>query len=88
MINVKEAVEIGLRFADEFLGQAKLVEPRLEEVELEEFGDRTYWHVTVSFVREPSKLKEVLEPAAREYKVVSIDARTGQVHSMKIRQPV
>jgi hypothetical protein len=84
MISVKEAVEIALRFADEVLGQAKLIDPRLEEVELEEGPT---WRVTVSFVREPAKLTEVLAPPGREYKVLTVDAESGEVHSMKIRQP-
>lgn len=86
MINVKQAVEIALQFAGEVLGEAKLMDPRLEEVELEE---GTTWHVTVSFVRETSPLMQALGASpTREYKVVTIDAQTGEVHSMKIRQPV
>jgi hypothetical protein len=84
MITVKEAVEIGLRFADEVLGPAKLTDPRIEEIEL---AEDAVWRVTVSFVREPSKLTEVLAPPGREYKVLTIDAETGEVYSMKIRQP-
>ena len=86
MISVKEAVEIALRFADEVLAQDKLLDPRLEEIELSEGGD--FWHVTVSFVRAPSKLVEMLEANVREYKVFTIDSDSGQVQSMKIRQPV
>jgi hypothetical protein len=88
MISVKEAVEIALRFADDLLGQDKLTDPRLEEVELGDVGDRPYWYVTVSFLREPSKLKELVEPRVREYRVLSVHAVTGEVQAMKIRQRV
>ena len=85
MTNVREAVGIAFRFADEVLAQQKLVEPRLEEVEASQDGE--LWHVTISFVREPAKLAEMLEPMIREYKVVTVRAQDGQVQSMKIRQP-
>lgn len=86
MINVKEAVEIALRFADEVLGRDKLMDPRLEEVEFSANGQE--WLVTLSFIREPSKLGEMLEPMAREYKVLAVGSESGEVQSMKIRQPV
>ena len=86
MINVKEAVEIAFRFADEVLSQEKLIDPRLEEVEAPGAGE--CWYVTVSFLRQTAGFGEMLEPTGREYKVLTIRSEDGQVESMKIRQPL
>ena len=97
-INVKDAVRIAVEYVRELYAPEELIELRLEEVELSESGK--YWLVTLGFSRpELKKQQHPMEPAAgsvlgllrrqeleREYKVVKINAKTGDVQSMKIRQ--
>lgn len=59
---------------------------RLEEVEQSEDGST--WLITLGY--EPKTVREVLQaglPLKTEYKVFTIDAFTGKVRSMKIRNP-
>lgn len=68
----------------------------LEEVELSE--DKRFWFVTLGFERPVAQRKNALSellpaPALppdykyeREYKIFKIDAETGEVQSMKIRE--
>jgi hypothetical protein len=64
-------------------------ELRLEEAELSE--DKQYWLITLSFIRPVDKTSNPLADLIatknyeREYKVFKIDAITGEVQSMKIR---
>ncbi|HAT15451.1 MAG TPA: hypothetical protein DCS91_19420 [Microcoleaceae bacterium UBA11344] len=63
---------------------------RLEEAELSE--DKKYWFITLGFTRPGDKNKNPLGdlignlPDEREYKVFKIDAQSGEVQSMKIRE--
>jgi hypothetical protein len=54
---------------------------RLEEVELS--GDRSQWFVTLgySICEDGLGIRSV-----REYKIFTVDATTGEVQSMKIRE--
>ena len=97
-INVKEAVRIAFEYVRELYAPEQLIDLRLEEVELSDSGK--YWFVTIGFSRpELKKQQREVEPAAgsvlsllrpqtldREYKVVTINAKSGDVQSMKIRQ--
>jgi len=83
-MDVKQAVSIATRFVDEVLSEQKLIDARLEEVELSD--DQKLWYVTVSFLREPKGVAEALRPT-REYKTVTIQSADGKVQSMKIREP-
>ncbi|MBO3463984.1 hypothetical protein [Aetokthonos hydrillicola] len=64
----------------------------LEEVELSE--NKKLWYVTLGFSRpavknERTLIPDVISLAARnerEYKVFTVDAETGEVKSMKIRE--
>lgn len=64
----------------------------LEEVELSE--NRRFWYVTLGFSRPKSRTERSLIPESislgikyeREYKTFTIDADTGEVQSMKIRE--
>jgi hypothetical protein len=64
----------------------------LEEVELSE--DKKIWYVTLGFSRPVAKTERSLIPEAislatkyeREYKLFTVDAETGEVKSMKIRE--
>ncbi|MDB9323982.1 hypothetical protein PN483_18795 [Nodularia spumigena CS-591/04] len=64
----------------------------LEEVELSE--NKQYWYVTLGFSRPVAKSERTLIPdvisvatkTEREYKIFTVDAETGEVKSMKIRE--
>lgn len=59
---------------------------RLEEVEQSEDGGT--WFITLGY--EPKTVREILQagrPLKTEYKIFAIDATTGKVRSMKIRNP-
>ena len=64
----------------------------LEEVELSE--NKMLWYVTLGFNRPVTKTERSLIPEAislntkydREYKIFAVDAETGEVKSMKIRE--
>lgn len=64
----------------------------LEEVELSE--NKKFWYVTLGFSRPVAKNEKSLIPDAislvtkteREYKMFIVDAETGEVKSMKIRE--
>ena len=63
---------------------------RLEEAELSE--DKKHWFITLGFIRPVDKTSNPLANFMetpnyeREYKVFKIDATTGEVQSMKIRE--
>ena len=63
---------------------------RLEEVELSD--DKKYWFITLGFSRPVDKSKNPLADLVavssyeRVYKVFKINAETGEVQSMKIRE--
>lgn len=88
MIDVKQAVEAAANYVGDLFAGEKILDVRLEEVELSEGDD--FWNVTLSFLREPKAASEFskLVPARmqREYKMFVIRSLDGQVKSMKIRQ--
>ncbi|WP_107671432.1 hypothetical protein [Cyanothece sp. BG0011] len=64
---------------------------RLEEIELS--SDKKSWLITLGFLFDPpidqqKNLPNVLKTAMniREYKIVEIDAETGELKSIKIRE--
>ena len=63
---------------------------RLEEAELSE--DKEHWFITLGFIRPVDKTSNYLGDLIttrnyeREYKIFKIDATTGEVQSMKIRE--
>jgi hypothetical protein len=62
---------------------------RLEEVELSE--DKKNWLITLgyeqpSYRNNPLGLPTIPQPQPREYKVFKLNAETGEVESMKIRE--
>jgi len=88
MIDVKQAVRIGIEFLNTIYEQGKLTNLLLEEVELS--PDEKYWFITFGFDRELpqySYLQAITGPDIRRaYKIVKIDAEKGQTISMKIRE--
>lgn len=96
MITVKDAVARASKYlSDVFPG---IVDLQLEEVELSD--NETNWSVTLSYLRpvpldtlspfeEATKLYAQLLGGTkyeRVYKLVSVDAASGDCHSIKIRQ--
>jgi len=63
---------------------------RLEEAELSE--EKKHWFITLGFIRPVDKTSSPLADLIatrnyeREYKVFKIDATTGEVQSIKIRE--
>ena len=87
MIEVKQAISIALNSIGDMFEVDKIIDPRLEEIELSE--DEKLWRVTVSFVRgtSPGALAAKLGAVGnREYKVATIESETGKVLGVKIRQ--
>ena len=79
MLDVKEAAQRASEyFAGLYSGQS-LSDVRLEEVEQADHGK--YWLITLSYPVLPG-----LNLGKKEYKVFKIDAKTGEVKSMKIRK--
>jgi hypothetical protein len=89
MIKVQEAIQAAMAFVAENFAAGNLSPLRLEEVEPSDDG--TYWYITVSVFRGPpqSAFAQALVGVAteyRDYKTVTVDASTGTVKSVKIRQ--
>ena len=98
MIDVKAAVNSALRYFQtirEMIG-GQLEDLRLEEVELSE--DKHSWLITLGYdmpvkERERSQINDLLAssnfrktPFQREYKLFRVNAETGEVEAMKIRE--
>ena len=83
MIDVKQAVKIASDFFTNLYGQElSLSGIQLEEVELTEDGK--YWLITLGY---PSaSTNPLLIQNRKVYKVFQINAETGEVQSMKIRE--
>lgn len=87
MIDAKESVRIAMEAMGELYGGEQTPQLMLEEVELSEDGRS--WQVTLSFFRpiQKSAIEAMTgQPGVPVYKVLAIDAESGQVHSMKVRQ--
>lgn len=90
MIDIKQAVSIAIEFMKSLYDKSEILDLRLEEVELSD--DAQYWLITLGFLR-PSPAKHPFEAIAalgqpsyvRVYKVIKVNADTGDTMSMKIR---
>jgi len=82
MINVKEATDKAKEYLVNFYPEAENV--LLEEVELT--ADKAYWMVTLSFEGITSSVaSSLLVGKSVLYKIFRIEAETGVVISMRIR---
>lgn len=82
MINVKEATDKAKEYLVSFFPDAENVQ--LEEVEMTE--DKAYWFVTISYEGiSNSVASSLLVGKTVLYKIFKIDAKQGEVISMKIR---
>jgi hypothetical protein len=82
MINVKEATDKAKEHLISFFPEAEQVQ--LEEVELTE--DKTHWLITLSYEGITSSVaSSMLVGKSLLYKIFKLDAKNGEVISMKIR---
>jgi len=82
MINVKEATDKAKEYLVSFFPDAEQVQ--LEEVELSE--DKSHWLITLSYEGvSASVASSMLVGKSVLYKVFKLDAESGEVLSMKIR---
>ena len=82
MINVKEATDKAKEYLVSFFPDAENVQ--LEEVEMTE--DKAHWFVTISYEGiSNSVASSLLVGKTVLYKIFQIDAKKGEVISMKIR---
>ena len=91
MLTVKEAVQAAQNWVRDLYAEADIKHLRLEEVEFSETGG--YWLITLGWV-EPAvrqsglaaALQSEVQALPRVYKTMEVDAETGAVKSMKIRE--
>ena len=82
MIQVKEATEKAKEHLQVFFPEAERIQ--LEEVELS--ADKVYWLVTLSYEGLSSSVaSSMLVGKSLQYKIFKLDAESGEVISMKIR---
>jgi hypothetical protein len=90
MIDSKQAFQFAKQQATDMLGQMPF---RLEEIERDTYKGREVWSVTLGYPREKS-LTEVVSSLGTlalgplEYKLFLIDATTGDLVAMKLREPL
>lgn len=80
-----QAAQAKLKELQEFMG-GEISDVRLEEVELSE--DDQLWRITLSFNRPADQQNQLMltQKMQRDYKLFEINAETGAVKAMKIRQ--
>lgn len=82
MINVKDATDKAKEYLLAFFPDAEQVQ--LEEVELG--ADKKHWMITLSYEGvSGSVASSMLVGKSLRYKIFKLDAKTGEVLSMKIR---
>ncbi|NQE44686.1 hypothetical protein C5S31_01520 [ANME-1 cluster archaeon GoMg2] len=74
-LTAKEAAEVAAKYLAE-LSSLNRLDISIEEIELS--SDENYWSITLGHPR------SYFGPA-KEYKVIKVDAETGEVLSMKMR---
>lgn len=82
MINVKQAVNLAVKYFTDLSTQGGIV---FEEVELAQNGGNAHWLVTLS-VPAPSSAALAALGIPRDYKIFQIDAENGKLESVKIRK--
>ncbi|HUY92679.1 MAG TPA: hypothetical protein VMV10_28320 [Pirellulales bacterium] len=87
MLEVKQVVQAAAQFVQDMYQGEGIVDLRLEEVE--RLHDKNQWAVTLSFARPPKHpLAQALAGSSmqRDYKILIVDASTGAIESMRIRE--
>lgn len=91
---MKDAVQVAVQYCGQLFGDI-LNRLQLEEVELSD--DEKHWFITVGYdvpgALPASALEDMVQglkprPPERKYKVVEVDAETGKVKAVKMRQPL
>ena len=86
MIGIKDAAAKAAEYFKELYG-SQFGNVLIEEVEQQLEMDGTYWYITLGYdVPSPSILSQFGGKPSRAYKVFKINASTGDVLSMKIRE--
>lgn len=86
MLDVREAAQKASEYFAGLYKDQGFSNIQLEEVELtDETDDGQYWLITLSYPV-PSEIAALNFNFKRKYKVFRIDAKTGEVKSMKIRK--
>jgi hypothetical protein len=83
MLDVKEAAQRASEYFAGLYSEQKISNVQLEEVEISDDGK--YWLITLSYPVFPNELAPIQFLGKRKYKQFTIDAETGQVKSMKMR---
>jgi hypothetical protein len=85
MIDVKEAVQIAKAKAAEMLESGS---SNLEEIERDSYKSHYVWSVTLSLPRDVDQLPVLARLSANplQYKRFLIDAETGELLAMKLRE--
>lgn len=91
MLTAKEAVNAAQQWVTELYPTGELRHLRVEEIKL--FDDEQRWEVTLGWV-EPAirentfaaSLSSDVKVLPRVYKTLDVDANTGEVKSMRIRE--
>jgi hypothetical protein len=84
MLDVKEAAQRASEYFAGLYSDQKIHNVQLEEVEISDDGK--YWLITLSYPVIPQDIAPIQFIGKRKYKLFTIDAETGQVKSMKIRE--
>lgn len=91
MLTVKEAVQAAQNWVRDLYTEADIKGLCLEEVEFSETGG--YWRITLGWVEPAARQSGVaaaiqgdIHALPRVYKTLEVDAETGAVRSMKIRE--
>jgi len=83
MLTINDLVETAAKYLKSFFPDSDSIQ--LEEIELTD--DNKYWFVTLSYEGSdiPTSTNLWLANRSRKYKIFKIDAKSGEVRSMKIR---
>lgn len=85
MLEVHEAVSIAEKAIRGVVKDPRINELMIEEVELKRDNGTARWAITFSLPSSASLLLNTLSPENRAYKIIEIDAGSGEFVSMKIR---
>jgi hypothetical protein len=87
VIEAEKAVLIAKQEAARMLGKTA---PTLEEIELDSYKGREIWNITLGFARKtsghPPLARISMDPI--QYKRFLVDAATGKLVAIKLREPV
>jgi len=82
-MNINQLADIAAKYLKDFFPDADKIQ--LEEIEVTD--DNKYWNITLSYESSdvPMASSGWLISKTRKFKIFKIDAKSGEVRSMKIR---